>query len=64
MVLGSSMGVFIGFSPGGDTGWEERIPVGMKSGGTPVDSMDSSNDVRVRVQLDLKFNKKWGSGVK
>ena len=32
MVLGSSMGVFIGFSPGGDTGWEERTPVGMEPG--------------------------------
>ena len=58
------MGVMLVVIIGGDTGWEERIPVGMKSGGTPVDSMDSSDDVRVRVQLDLKFNKKWGSGVK
>ena len=62
MLLGYSMGVMLGVIIGGDTRWKKRISVGMKSGGATVDSMDISDDVRVRLQLDFKFNKKWGSG--
>ena len=31
--------------------------------GAILDTLDDSNDVRGRVELDVIFNKRWGSGV-
>ena len=48
-VLGSSVGFFLGVSPKGSTGWEDRTRVGMSPGGAPVASLGNYNDVVVRV---------------
>ena len=49
-VLGSSVGVLLGVSPLGGTGWEERTTVGLSPEGSPlgvpVDSLVNSNDMR------------------
>ena len=49
MVLGSSVGVLIGTSPGGGTGLEEINNVGLAPEGAPVASLGNSNDVIGRV---------------
>ena len=62
-VLGSSVGVFLGVIIGGGTGWDEGINVGMEPGEQPVDSLGNSNDVKGMLELELIFNKRWGSRV-
>ena len=45
-VLWSSVGVFLGFITRVSTGWEDRNPVGMASGGIPVGFLGNCSDVR------------------
>ena len=52
MVLGSSVVVFLGVSIGDETLWEGLVTVDMIPDGPTVDSVDDSNDVRSRVELE------------
>ena len=49
VVLGYYVGVSLGVSLGGDTGWEERISVDLEPVGTPTASLGNSNCVRGRL---------------
>ena len=48
-VLGYSVGFFLGVSPVRSTGLNERNPVGLSPGESPMVSLGKSNDVRGRV---------------
>ena len=48
-VLGSSVGVLLGVSLGVETGWQERILVGLAPLGAPEASLGKSGDVSGRV---------------
>ena len=40
------------------------MPIGMVPEGAIVDYLGNYNDVRGRVELEVIFNKIWGTGVK
>ena len=62
-ILGFSVGVLLGVSIGGGIGLQEWMPVGLAPEGVTGVSLGGYNDVRGRVEVEVIFNKRWGSGV-